>query len=337
MAVPGMQGLDTLYKPWGMTAGGMVGRRETDMEAADLLNLEEGMLGNVIKQVEASRAANDFNDPRMEMLRQQGIMGDNMTKDAQGRLKQGTLGTDITAGNQKNQTDSLENQAKAWMTESDMILSLPDGLAGATSGMQLSPQMQALAQQVGGVDRLKQVLPKINEMLKTQISQSPKHRADMEMEGFKQEGIFITEDMKQQEANKRQKMEVDAKYAEITQRRSEASARKTEANESKLEQAITGRINAYRSLLIEIGKRKDALIEMETDPLFHGTKEEKVARKKQIADAKKILEAEETKIKQQIITLNDQSVLGASDGGSTVPQPQVPALPPGVTVVPTKK
>jgi len=337
MAMPNIQGMDTEYKPWGGLAGIMTGEREGLQHFANLQGMEEAQLSNVLKQVEASRAANDFSNPEMERWRQAKLMGEGMQQDALGRLKQGTLNTDSSAGNQKNQTDTLENQAKAWMTESDMILSLPDGLAGATSGMQLSPQMQALAQQVGGIDRLKMVLPKINEMLKTQISQSPKHRADMEMEGFKQEGTFITEDMKQQEANKRQKMEVDAKYAEITQRRSEASARKTEANESKLEQAITGRINAYRSLLIEIGKRKDALIEMETDPLFRGTKEEKVARKKQIADAKKTLEAEETKIKQQIITLNDQSVLGATDGGSTVPQPQVPALPPGVTVVPTKK
>lgn len=337
MAMPNIQGMDTEYKPWGGLAGIMTGEREGLQHFANLQGMEEAQLSNVLKQVEASRAANDFSNPEMERWRQAKLMGEGMQQDALGRLKQGTLNTDSSAGNQKNQTETLENQAKAWMTESDMILSLPDGLAGATSGMQLSPQMQALAQQVGGIDRLKMVLPKINEMLKTQISQSPKHRADMEMEGFKQEGTFITEDMKQQEANKRQKMEVDAKYAEITQRRSEASARKTEANESKLEQAITGRINAYRSLLIEIGKRKDALIEMETDPLFRGTKEEKVARKKQIADAKKTLEAEETKIKQQIITLNDQSVLGATDGGSTVPQPQVPALPPGVTVVPTKK
>lgn len=183
MAVPGMQGLDTLYKPWGMTAGGMVGRRETDMEAADLLNLEEGMLGNVIKQVEASRAANDFSNPEMERWRQAKLMGEGMQQDALGRLKQGTLNTDISAGNQKNQTDTLENQAKAWMTESDMIMSLPDGLAGV--GAQLSPQMQQLAQQVGGIDRLKQVLPRFNEMLKQRLSQTPKFLGEKEMENIK--------------------------------------------------------------------------------------------------------------------------------------------------------
>ena len=183
MPVSQMQGLDTLYKPWGMTAGGMVGSRQTDMEAANLLSLEQGMLSNVLKQVEASRAANDFNNPQMEQWRQAGLIGQGMQQDAAGRLKQGTLGTDITAGNQKNRAETMENQAKAFMMESDMVMSIPDGLAGV--GAQLSPQMQQLAQQVGGIDRLKQVLPRFNEMLKQRLSQTPKFLGEKEMENIK--------------------------------------------------------------------------------------------------------------------------------------------------------
>ena len=183
MTMPMIQGQDTEYKPWGGLAGIMTGEREGLQHFANLQGLEESQLSNILKRVEASRAANDFNNPEVERWRQAKLMGEGMQQDAVGRLKQGTLNSDISAGNQKNQSDTMENQAKAFMMESDMIMSIPEGLAGV--GAQLSPQMQQLAQQVGGIDRLKQVLPRLNEMLKQRLSQTPKFLGEKELENIK--------------------------------------------------------------------------------------------------------------------------------------------------------
>lgn len=186
MANPIMQGQDTSYKPWGMLAGGMVGSREADQEMANMLALQESQLGNVIKAVEAGRASDDYSNPELEKWRQAKLSGEGMQQDAIGRLKQGTLGTDISAGNQKNKTEEFANSAKAFMMESDMVMSIPEGLAGV--GAKLSPQMQQLAQQVGGIDRLKQVLPVINEQLKQRLAKTPEHIG--KMEEINQQGAY---------------------------------------------------------------------------------------------------------------------------------------------------
>lgn len=186
MAVQPMQGLDTLYKPWGMTAGGMVGRRETDMEAADLINLEEGMLGNVLKQVEASRAANDFSDPRMEMLRQQGIMGDNMSKSAQGQMAMGTLDTGIGAKNAANRAAQSGSEIDSMINSMDQSLAMiqangPAGMAMVMQGM--PPQLRQIMEQAG--PQAPQVLMKLSEMLKQQRSVTPTHIGSMALEDRK--------------------------------------------------------------------------------------------------------------------------------------------------------
>lgn len=322
MAVPGMQGLDTLYKPWGMTAGGMVGRRETDMEAADLLNLEEGMLGNVIKQVEASRAANDFSNPEMERWRQAKLMGEGMQQDAAGRLKQGTLNTDISAGNQKNQTDTLENQAKAWMTESDMIMSLPDGLAGATSGMQLSPQMQALAQQVGGIDRLKMVLPKINDMLKTQLSQTPAHIAKIAEQNNQYENLEIIHGGDRDSREKVAGWEIAGRSADRAAQREATQASKDQSDGMRKEQELTRRMEHGRQKLKLLQDEYNQIDEALVTPVFGMTKEEKTARKERLEKQKKDIKASAQTLVAEMDRLNSLSSFSSGEDTASKPQPQ---------------
>lgn len=349
MAVPGMQGLDTLYKPWGMTAGGMVGRRETDMEAADLLNLEEGMLGNVIKQVEASRAANDFSNPEMERWRQAKLMGEGMQQDALGRLKQGTLNTDISAGNQKNQTDTLENQAKAWMTESDMIMSLPDGLAGATSGMQLSPQMQALAQQVGGIDRLKMVLPKINEMLKTQLMNTPKYMGDVSLKGVEHGNTMERVRYEQGETTARNNADNAARSAERADAREDRTMVREGTNERELSAYLANLRNLQETTskkIKETEKTRDSVSPADfigyTDQ--NGKALDAAARSKLAQEVKTQAKADLALLKQkeaeivqaQEMIFQQSRYYKGPKGNNSAPQPQAsagPKLPPGVSVV----
>lgn len=316
-----IQGMDTEYKPWGLTAGAMVGERQADMEAANLLALQESQLANVLKQRDAMEAQGQMQNPDWLKWKLAGQMGEGMSKRATGEYDQGVLkdklATSIAEFGAKRGTHELDKIGNTL----DLILSTynNNGPLGLKSLQGKIPDQ--LYQYIGSNPNAITELTKMSDRLKTTRADTPTQRNAMQLEGFKQEGTYITEDMKQQEANKRQKMEVDAKYADISQRREEAKARKTEANESKLEQAITGRINSYRSILVEIGKRRDALDEAESMPSPGTTKEQRAARKEALAKARRELDAEEMKIKQQIIALNDQSSLGAVDGGSSTPKP----------------
>lgn len=338
MAVPQMQGLDTLYKPWGMTAGGMVGRRETDMEAADLLNLEEGMLGNVIKQVEASRAANDFNDPRMEMLRQQGIMGDNMTKDATGRLKQGTLTTDISSGNAKNTAAQSGDELKNMLNVLDGSIAMiqANGPAGMAMAMQrMPPELQKIVEQAG--PNGPGVLMKMSEMLKAQLAQTPAHMGAMELEDRKSENDFIIKDNSEMEANKRNDADNAARSSDIAQRRAEVTARKEETDKRLLEDQITRRLaynkDKLKLLQQEFSDRKEEL----SMPAYGLNKEQKAARTKKLEKEMADIKEEGNKLTEEMARIEKLSTFAPKQVETTASKPQAPALPPGVTVVPSSK
>ena len=102
MPVPQMQTQETSYKPWGLTAGAMVGQQQYDQEQANQLALQESQLGNVIKSVEAGRAQADYSNPEMEQLRQAGIMGKDKTASATGEYDQGVLKSKLEKGIAEN-------------------------------------------------------------------------------------------------------------------------------------------------------------------------------------------------------------------------------------------
>jgi hypothetical protein len=319
MAMPNIQGMDTEYKPWGGLAGIMTGEREGLQHFANLQGMEEAQLNNVLKQVEASRAANDFSNPEMERWRQAKLMGEGMQQDALGRLKQGTLGTDITAGNQKNQTETLENQAKAWMTESDMILSLPDGLAGATSGMQLSPQMQALAQQVGGIDRLKMVLPKINEMLKTQLMNTPKHMGDVSLKGVEHGNTMERVRYEQGETTARNDADNAARAADRAAQREATQASKDQSDGMRKEQELTRRMEHGRQKLKLLQDEYNQIDEALVTPVFGMTKEEKTVRKERLEKQKKDIKASAQTLVAEMDRLNSLSSFSSGEGTASKP------------------
>lgn len=319
MAMPNIQGMETEYKPWGGLAGIMTGEREGLQHFANLQGMEEAQLSNVLKQVEASRAANDFSNPEMERWRQAKLMGEGMQQDALGRLKQGTLNTDSSAGNQKNRTDTLENQAKAWMTESDMILSLPDGLAGATSGMQLSPQMQALAQQVGGIDRLKMVLPKINEMLKTQLMNTPKHMGDVSLKGAEHTNTMERVRFEQGETTKRNNADNAAKSADRAAQMKATKEQKTQSDGMRKEAELTRRMEHGRQKLKLLQDEYNQIDEALVTPVFGMTKEEKTARKERLEKQKKDIKASAQTLVAEMDRLNSLSSFSSGEGTASKP------------------
>lgn len=221
-----MQGLETEMRPWGMTAGGILGARDVDMQGANLLALQDSILGNVIKGVDAGRAQSDYNNPEMEMLRQRGIMGKNQSDMAKGYTDSGTMESGVGATNAKN-------RAATSGSEIDMLMNVLDqSIAGLESNMygaatpaaimsQLPPQLQQVFKQHGP-----QGLVKLSELLKAQRMNTPQHLGGLETQ---REKFSMQENMNQDDrassekihaANnatqlKVQQMQIDAgKYAQ---------------------------------------------------------------------------------------------------------------------------
>ncbi len=177
-----MQGQETEYKPWGMSAGNMVGKREADIDAANMLELQQSQLGNVIKSIEAERASADFNDPRMEALRQQGIMGKDQSASAAGQLAMGTLNTGIAAGNSKNRASGSEDENKTLLnglqrvsTDLDALLQ-GGGQYGPASYQNILRQMPPEFQQIGSKmqpQQFKGFIDMVTDKFKSTLADSP--------------------------------------------------------------------------------------------------------------------------------------------------------------------
>lgn len=185
MAGPQIQSIDTEYKPWGGLAGIMTGEREAMQRAANLQGLEESQLGNIIKQIQASRELADYHDPRMEMLRQQGIMGKNQSDMAKGYTDVGTMESGVVAGNAKNRASASGSDIDNMINTLDLaVTGLESNMYGPATPQaimsQLPPQLQQVVQQHGP-----QGLVKLSELLKQQRINSPKYLGEQELQNQK--------------------------------------------------------------------------------------------------------------------------------------------------------
>lgn len=154
MPVQQMQTQETSYKPWGLTAGAMVGQQQYDQEAANQLALQESQLGNVIKGVEAGRAQADFENPQMEQWRQKGIMGKDMTSAATGEYDQKVLNSKIQKGIAENikgkSAAEVENQINnVTLASNNLKKIIHAGDSMGWDGLEFQTQAQAIAQEAG--------------------------------------------------------------------------------------------------------------------------------------------------------------------------------------------
>lgn len=173
-----IQGMDTEYKPWGGLAGIMAGTREADINAANLLALQESQLGNVIKGVEAGRAADDYSNPEMERFRQSGIMGDNQVKTAAGMTAMGTQQSDMSAKIAENLAKVPKAKVEQALNETHLQTQGLMGLAtmleqnGGQPSMEFVTKAQSVAQQLGMQPQDLQQLLSNPELLKKKIAQN---------------------------------------------------------------------------------------------------------------------------------------------------------------------
>jgi len=342
MAIPQIQGMDTDYKPWGGLAGIMTGERQALQEAANLQGLEESQLSNILKRVEASRAQNDFDNPEMERWRQAKEMGMGMQQDAAGRLKQGTLDTDISSGVSKNIATTSGSKIDNMINLLDNSLAMleSNGPAGMSMVMtQFPPELQQLMQQAG--PNAPQFLSKFSEMLKQQRMQTPKYMGDVALEDRKSENDFIIKDMEQTAATSRNDADNRARSADRAAQLEIAKETKATADKARLEDQLTRRIavlnSEFKANETELKRVSEELSMVGSMPLIGMTKPEKEKERTRMRTAleaeKSSITAEQSRLRREARRIAELSSF--KDKGTTEPKQEAasPSLPPGVLIV----
>jgi len=201
--MPLMQTQDTEYKPWGLSAGAMVGQQQADQEAANLLALQDSILGNTIKGVEAGRAVSDYSNPEMEQLRQSGIMGDNQVKTAAGKTAMGTQMSDMNAKIAENVQKAGAAKTLTTINQLDNFLAMagkdgPMGPQAAIAAIADPAERAHVAQliQQHGIGVVKDYFSKLSNDLKTALADNPTVRGKLAEEQLKgdlhNKGVSIT-------------------------------------------------------------------------------------------------------------------------------------------------
>jgi len=336
-----MQGQETEYKPWGMSAGNMVGKREADIDAANMLDLQQSQLGNVIKSIEAERASADFADPRMEALRQQGIMGKDQSSAAAGQLAMGTLDTGIAAGNSKNRASGSEDENKTLLnglqrvsTDLDALLQ-GGGQYGPASYQNILRQMPPEFQQIGSKmqpEQFKGFIDMVTDKFKSTLADSPAVRGDM-TKATQKFGFDTSIHSMDNEAKAKQSAATNAAHLEGA--RIAAAARKASEDKMVAEKIITGRMSAlertYKSIQEDETILMDKLGQAKMAP-YKGNSAEKL---KQKTDAIARIELElaavkgrKAEVQRQAQALQEQSQFGAgTTGAPAAPQGNVIKIP----------
>lgn len=277
--VANIQGIDQEYKPWGGLAGVATGERRALTDFANQQALQQANLENVLKEVEARRAQADYNNPDMELWRQQGIMGKNKEAFSQGELSYQTLDSNV-------KTKLAENLSKASSAEIESTLNgLQTFVIEASSGQGGLGMQQALskfpphiqqvvqkleAQQPGSsITYAKQLL----DVMKNTLADTPKFRSDVSLENVRAENSYI-KDTDVADINAASHKYTADKHLEGVGITAAASREaKSSADKRVEEDQITRRINAINNLVkentVEISKLNEELSQVELISLSH--------------------------------------------------------------------
>jgi len=273
--VANIQGIDQEYKPWGGLAGVATGERRAQTDFANQQALQQANLENVLKEVEARRAQADYNNPDMELWRQQGIMGKNKEAFSQGELSYQTLDSNI-------KTKLAENLSKASGAEIDSMINgldmfISTASAGNPIAMQqamssLPPQYQKIVQQLGP-EKAVTYAKQFSDMIKQARADSPKFRSDVALENVKAENSYI-KDTDVADINAASHKYTADKHLEGVGITAAASREaKSSADKRVEEDQITRRINAINNLVkentAEISKLNEELSQVELVSLSH--------------------------------------------------------------------
>ncbi len=199
-----IQGQQTEYKPWGITAGAMVGREQADMDAANLLALQDSQLGNVVKAKEAALAQDEMNNDAYRQARMEGMIGDSQVKTAAGKTAMGTQESDMNAKIAENLAKVPKARVEKALAETHQQTMGLMGLASAleqgggsdlnfvAKAMEMAPSLgmkpQDLQQLLANPELLKKKLAQNQQML-TMVPAVLQKMAEQAQAGTIQEGI----------------------------------------------------------------------------------------------------------------------------------------------------
>lgn len=117
MPAPQIQTVPTEYKPWGLTAGAIVGQQQYDTEAANLQALNEARLANVGHERDAMLAQGQMDNPAWLQSKIAGEIGQGQSLAATGEYDKGVLKSKLAEGIAKNVANLSENQVKQQLAE----------------------------------------------------------------------------------------------------------------------------------------------------------------------------------------------------------------------------
>lgn len=319
-----METIATDFKPFGMLGGMYAGQNAANAQAMNNQAMEKTALEQLVKQRDAAFAQDEMNNPEVRAMRLQGMIGKDQSAVAAGALAKATNESDIKAKIAENVAKIPKAELEAQMAQHTgefNALRMLD-MAGESSGYQGLDFDQKLMQIGKAVNMPQQELQKFMQsppqqrgaMLKSRLGKleqiltlTPKVLQEMSMENLKAENTFITEDMKQTEANKRNDADNAAQAANRAAQREIAQQSKADneamRKEAELSRRIQVIISEAKANETELKRVSEEMAMVATTPLPGMTKPEKQAARTKMKSAleaeKKELEAEQTRLRNE--------------------------------------
>jgi len=195
--------------PFGFRAGELQGWDAVDKQQANAQGLQEQNLSNVIKEVEARRAQSDYSAPGMEAARQQGILGENRGKYADGQLKYDTLDSNTKTKLAENLSKASAAEIESTINGIDMFITAASSGQGGIGMQQALSNLPPQYQQI--VQRMEQQKPgssleyakQFKDVITAARADNAKYRADVSLKEVEGEQTAIVQGMRDDAADAR--------------------------------------------------------------------------------------------------------------------------------------
>lgn len=239
-----IQGIDTEYKPWGLTAGAMVGERQADTDAANILALQESQLANVLKQRDAMEASAQMQNPEWLKWKLAGQIGEGMSKGATGQFDQGVLKDKMDSQIEEFRAKKGEHELNKLSNTLDLVLSSynANGPLGVKSLQGKIPD--ELYQYIATNPNSIAELTALSDRLKSNRADTPKAREAINLKNVEGENQYITSTDVADINAASHKYTADAHLQGVRIGKEMAADQRKDAQSIREEEALTRRMNA---------------------------------------------------------------------------------------------
>lgn len=314
-----IQGIDTEYKPWGLTAGAMVGERQADTDAANILSLQESQLANVLKQRDAMEASAQMQNPEWLKWKLAGQIGEGMSKGATGQLDQGVLQDKMDSQIAEFRAKRGEQELNKLGTTLDLVLSSysANGPLGVKSLQGKIPD--ELYQYIATNPNSIAELTALSERLKSNRTDTPKLRGDKELKNLEYENQEIIAQGNRESAESIAAANNAARSADRAAQREATQASKDASAQYKEEAEITRRMNVLNSEFkaneVELKRVSEEIASIGLLPVAGKNAVEKEANRNKMK-AEKLLEKEALQANQDYLRKEARRIANLSRFGN---------------------